>query len=105
MKKLMFAAGVFALVVFGSGAALAQEMVQCENAIGASCGELGGTWHFVTPQVSSSETGTLTVVFTSGVCGPAEANPEDINRNNRHFFCDGFSGAITAASTSSRFNQ
>ena len=65
--------------------------------IGSSCGELGGSWHFVNPQSGTQTPGTLTATWTSGdVCNVVayKVTPG----GTQHFSCEA-AGALVSAAT------
>ena len=68
-----------------------------QNLSDQSCGLLSGTWHFVNNQTGkNAANGTLVAVIGGAVCS---VGPSKTNQSVQHFFCVGYSGALTGAST------
>lgn len=68
------------------------------NLSGQSCGDATGTWHFVQNKVpAGSPAGTLTATFSTGQTCQVVAS--SVLQSTQHFYCTGFSGTLTGAST------
>jgi hypothetical protein len=93
MRMRNWAAPIAVVLSICAGSALSATL---SNLSGQSCGDGTGTWHFVNNQTGGAADGTLTANFTSGQCVVSSSKNTG---STQHFYCTGFSGTLTGAST------
>ena len=95
-RKLIMLLGL--AVALSSSPALAAEI---SNLDGQTCGSSVGTWHFVQNNIPTKPfvwpAGTLTATIGGDLC--TDGGQPVGNGQTQHFYCTGFSGELTAAST------
>jgi len=92
MRKLV----VIAAMLVGLAIPLVAYAADLSNGSGQSCGDFGGTWHFVNNKTGGAADGQLTAVFTGGTVGPV--GPSKNTGSAQHFYVDA-TGTLLAAST------
>ena len=92
MKKWMLV--LTAVVALAGGTLMA---AQLGNLSGQSCGDQLGTWHFVNNQTGGAADGQLVAHFSTGL--DCSTGPSKNTGSTQHFYCVGYAGTLTGAST------